>query len=122
MPTVRKPKNALPEADALYVCTSGFATQTRAIPRGTRLRGSDPIVAEHFGFFRPDGTPESEWPSEFDRIVQAAEQPEQTPPRLRLTRDVVLNRGGRVETIKRAPRRSPVTRSSRAPALPSGSR
>ena len=46
------------ESAEIVVCSQGFATEEHSIRRGTRLRGDDPIVKAHPGFFVPaaDGT------------------------------------------------------------------
>lgn len=58
--------------DEIVVAWQPFAppSMAGAIQRGTRLRGDDPIVKAHPQFFVPDGTPEREWPSHWDELVE----------------------------------------------------
>jgi hypothetical protein len=64
MPRVR-PKGPSVDRDALYVATTTVATEMMPglVRRGTKLRGSDPLVQAHREFFVPADTPQNEWPS-----------------------------------------------------------
>lgn len=128
MPRIR-PKTKL-DPDGLYVATTTAATETvPLIKRGTRLRGSDPVVQGHPWLFVLDGTPESEWPSQVpdppapvqpDHDLRVASLPIPLGEIVELVRDVKLlvgvggeawtggHRPAQVVTIK-AGTRFPVT-------------
>jgi hypothetical protein len=69
MPRVipKKPKFS---NDEIAVAHTSFATANDVVTRGTRLRGSNPLVREFPSNFVADGTPESEWPSVWDGLVE----------------------------------------------------
>jgi hypothetical protein len=52
-----------PKPEKVYVCHATFASEHETVKRGTRLRGSDPRVIEHFTCFVEADIPENEWPS-----------------------------------------------------------
>ncbi len=63
-----------PDPNAIYVTTQSVAIDVDGVPyvfkHGERLRGSHPAVARlGLGAVVPDGTPESEWPSEIDAAI-----------------------------------------------------
>jgi hypothetical protein len=66
-------------ADQIAVAWQGGAWGEYAVERGTRLRGDHPMV-KHLGeaLFVPDGTPENEWPTFLDGIVEDAERTAET--------------------------------------------
>lgn len=82
-----KPKIA---DDEIFVCAHAFAAGPHdVVRRGTRLRGSNPLVRQFPAMFVPDGTPEAEWPSEWgtvpERVDHAPEFTRTTRTRSRIT-------------------------------------
>ncbi len=79
-----------PDPNAIYVTTQSVAIDVDGVPyvfkHGERLRGSHPAVARlGLGAVVPDGTPESEWPSEIDAAIatldaELAAEIKATPP------------------------------------------
>ena len=74
MPRVRA-KSPRIDRDALYVATTTAATDVvpGVIKRGTKLRGSDPVVQSCPWLFVEADTPENEWPSDFDPVIATDE-------------------------------------------------
>ena len=78
-------KGAAIDPNGIYVSTTAFATNADGIDvsvaRRDRLRGEHPAVQAAGWNFVPDGTPENEWGSDWDRVVaenaaRAAEAPQ----------------------------------------------
>jgi hypothetical protein len=72
--TAKKTKELDP--DQILVATQDFATETRVVHRGERVRANDPIVGDG-RWFAPEETPESERPNFWNDLVPAP--PPQTP-------------------------------------------
>ena len=79
----------------VVIAWQGFAVEVggmpHVIPTGTRLRGDHPVVRHSPEAFVRDGTPEGEWPTRFDAVVEVHEEraraaaklaPPPAPPRI----------------------------------------
>jgi hypothetical protein len=62
MPKVLPKKTKELDPDQILVATQDFATETRVVHRGERVRANDPIVGDG-RWFVPEETPESERPN-----------------------------------------------------------
>jgi hypothetical protein len=109
-------------ADEIVICVMAHAGPAGFAQRAERMRASDPRVRCAPHLFRPDATPESEWPGERDDIVARDDQAEaervatlerqaranrvklQTPAPpalLRATRDVIAHEAGRPAVLSK---------------------
>jgi hypothetical protein len=70
MPKVLPKKTKELDPDQILVATQDFATQTRVVHRGERVRANDPIVGDG-RWFVPEETPESERPNFWSDLVPA---------------------------------------------------
>jgi hypothetical protein len=67
MPKVLPKKTKELDPDQILVATQDFATETRVVHRGERVRATDPIVGDG-RWFVPEGTPTNEWPNMWDEM------------------------------------------------------
>jgi hypothetical protein len=66
------------DPDQILVATQDFATDSRVVHRGERVRASDPIVGDG-RWFVPEETPESERPNFWNDLVPAPPAPVPSP-------------------------------------------
>lgn len=92
-----------PDADKVYVAVTSFSVPLRGggygYAKGTRLRGDNEVVRAHPEWFAEDGTPESEWPTPFDGLVEEqrkvsaarARDARELKPMLKARRDIQIS-------------------------------